>query len=218
MATEIRTGIRLDGDASGMKAAFADGEKAVKQLNKDIVAAAKGSGFLGQEMSGAAKSALALGAAVAGWQLGRTIIAVADDMQVLQSRLKLVTSSASEQAFVQQRLFAIAQQSRVSYTELGATYAQIARATSELGISQSRLLGVTQTIGQAMAISGGSAQAMQTAHRAQTILRENLIWAVAYNLVAIPFAAAGLITPLLASIGMAASSLLVVLNSYRLLR
>ncbi len=163
MATEIRTGIRLDGDASGMKAAFADGEKAVKQLNKDIDAAAKGSGFLGQEMSGAAKSALALGAAVAGWQVGRTIIAVADDMQVLQSRLKLVTSSASEQAFVQQRLFAIAQQSRVSYTELGATYAQIARATSELGISQSRLLGVTQTIGQAMAISGGSAQAMQAA-------------------------------------------------------
>lgn len=64
----------------------------------------------------------------------------------------------------------------------------------------------------------GVAQAMATAHRAHTILRQNLIWAVAYNLVAIPFAAAGFITPLLASIGMAASSLLVVLNSSRLLR
>lgn len=64
----------------------------------------------------------------------------------------------------------------------------------------------------------GVAQAMETAHRARKILRQNLTWAVAYNLVAIPFAAAGFITPLLASIGMAASSLLVVLNSSRLLR
>lgn len=64
----------------------------------------------------------------------------------------------------------------------------------------------------------GVALAMQTAHRARLILRQNIIWAVAYNLVAIPFAAAGLITPLLASVGMAASSLLVVLNSSRLLR
>ena len=65
---------------------------------------------------------------------------------------------------------------------------------------------------------GGVALAMDTARRSRIILRQNLGWAVLYNLVAIPFAAAGLITPLVASIGMAASSLLVVLNSSRLLR
>jgi Cu2+-exporting ATPase len=65
---------------------------------------------------------------------------------------------------------------------------------------------------------GGVALAMDTARKSRIILRQNLGWAVLYNLVAIPFAAAGLITPVVASIGMAASSLLVVLNSSRLLR
>ena len=45
-----------------------------------------------------------------------------------------------------------------------------------------------------------------------------MIWAVAYNLIAIPFAAAGLVPPWLAAIGMSTSSLLVVLNSLRLLK
>lgn len=56
------------------------------------------------------------------------------------------------------------------------------------------------------------------AQGAKRTLNQNLVWAVAYNIVAIPFAAAGMISPLVASIGMASSSLLVVLNSSRLLR
>ena len=64
----------------------------------------------------------------------------------------------------------------------------------------------------------GVLETMHSARSARTILHQNLLWAVLYNLVAIPFAAAGLISPLVASIGMAASSTLVVLNSARLLR
>lgn len=41
MATEIRTGIRLTGDASGMNSAFAGGEKAVKSLNREVADASK---------------------------------------------------------------------------------------------------------------------------------------------------------------------------------
>jgi Cu2+-exporting ATPase len=50
------------------------------------------------------------------------------------------------------------------------------------------------------------------------VVRQNLLWAAAYNLLAIPVAAAGLIPPWLAAIGMSASSLAVVLNSARLRR
>ncbi|MFN3883720.1 MAG: heavy metal translocating P-type ATPase [Rhodocyclaceae bacterium] len=48
------------------------------------------------------------------------------------------------------------------------------------------------------------------------IIRQNLLWAFAYNFIAIPLAMAGLITPWMAGIGMSASSLLVVLNALRL--
>ena len=43
----------------------------------------------------------------------------------------------------------------------------------------------------------------------------NLAWAVAYNAIALPAAALGLVTPLVASAGMAVSSLIVVANALR---
>lgn len=49
------------------------------------------------------------------------------------------------------------------------------------------------------------------------VTRQNLIWAAAYNLTAIPIAALGLMPPWLAALGMAASSTLVMLNATRLL-
>ena len=59
------------------------------------------------------------------------------------------------------------------------------------------------------------AQALLTSRRGMGVLRQNFGWAVAYNLVVIPLAAFGWIGPLGASIGMAASSLLVVANAMR---
>jgi Cu2+-exporting ATPase len=57
---------------------------------------------------------------------------------------------------------------------------------------------------------------IQCARRGHQVLRQNIIWAFAYNLIAVPLAIAGLATPLLAAIGMAASSLIVVVNAARL--
>lgn len=52
--------------------------------------------------------------------------------------------------------------------------------------------------------------------KTRNIIIQNLGWAVIYNLIAIPAAVLGLITPWMAAIGMSLSSLLVVLNSLRL--
>lgn len=58
--------------------------------------------------------------------------------------------------------------------------------------------------------------AIRTARRMQVIIKQNFLWTIAYNLIAIPLAAAGIIAPWMAAIGMSASSLVVVLNALRL--
>ncbi|MDZ7751700.1 MAG: heavy metal translocating P-type ATPase [Gammaproteobacteria bacterium] len=55
-----------------------------------------------------------------------------------------------------------------------------------------------------------------TARHTLGIVRQNLAWALIYNVVALPLAVAGLVQPWMAAIGMSASSLLVVLNALRL--
>ncbi len=58
--------------------------------------------------------------------------------------------------------------------------------------------------------------AVATARRTLSIIRQNLAWAIGYNLIALPAAAAGLVTPWLAALGMSLSSLTVVANALRL--
>jgi len=60
--------------------------------------------------------------------------------------------------------------------------------------------------------------AIGIARRTRQIVRQNLLWALVYNLLAIPLAAAGWVTPWVAALGMALSSLLVTLNALRLTR
>ncbi|WP_394777457.1 heavy metal translocating P-type ATPase [Undibacterium sp.] len=54
------------------------------------------------------------------------------------------------------------------------------------------------------------------AQQSRSVIRQNLIWACGYNLLAIPAAACGYVNPLLSGAGMALSSMVVVLNALRL--
>lgn len=58
----------------------------------------------------------------------------------------------------------------------------------------------------------------RTAVRARQILRQNISWAIAYNLAALPLAVSGALAPWMAALGMSLSSLLVVGNALRLHR
>jgi Cu2+-exporting ATPase len=63
---------------------------------------------------------------------------------------------------------------------------------------------------------GALPAAVAHSRRTMHIVRQNLWWAVGYNLVAVPLAITGLLAPWLAALGMSASSLLVTFNALRL--
>ncbi len=65
---------------------------------------------------------------------------------------------------------------------------------------------------------GAIAAARRIARRSRRLLAQNVVWALAYNLVAVPLAAFGLVAPWAAALGMSASSLIVVGNAMRLRR
>jgi Cu2+-exporting ATPase len=59
---------------------------------------------------------------------------------------------------------------------------------------------------------------IETARRARSVMRQNLVLAVGYNALMVPLAIAGFVTPWLAAAAMSTSSLLVITNSFRLHR
>jgi Cu2+-exporting ATPase len=91
-------------------------------------------------------------------------------------------------------------------------------ALSQLSIAMGSGAVLSQAYADLVLLSGlrGLLEAASLARRTLRIVRQNLAWAVAYNVVAVPLAVAGYVTPWLAGVGMAASSLLVVLNALRL--
>ncbi|MDP1652627.1 MAG: heavy metal translocating P-type ATPase [Rhodocyclaceae bacterium] len=73
---------------------------------------------------------------------------------------------------------------------------------------------ITLVGGDITRVAGG----IELSRRTMAIVRQNLFWALGYNVVAIPFAAAGRLNPMIAAAAMAMSSVSVVTNSLRLQR
>lgn len=95
----------------------------------------------------------------------------------------------------------------------------LARADVSLAMGQGALVARSQA--DAVIASGRLGDlvaARLSARRTLSIVRQNMVWAAAYNAVCIPLALVGWLPPWLAGLGMALSSLAVVLNALRAAR
>ncbi len=94
-------------------------------------------------------------------------------------------------------------------------------AAASVSIAVGRSTDVARASADAILLTDrlhGVVEAVDAAGRTLTVIRQNLVWAFTYNFTALPMAALGYVTPWMAGVGMALSSLLVVTNALRLTR
>lgn len=94
-------------------------------------------------------------------------------------------------------------------------------AGASVSVAMGSATDLTQLRADAILLSGNLKlllNAIDLSRETRRIIRQNMLWALGYNLMALPLAAAGMVPPWLAALGMSLSSLVVVLNALRLSR
>lgn len=88
----------------------------------------------------------------------RRLIGLADAFTQVQNRIRVVTKSEAELEVVTNKLFESATRTRSEFRSTAEVYARVSLATRELGISQQQTLDFTESLNQAVILSGASAQ------------------------------------------------------------
>jgi len=91
----------------------------------------------------------------------RGLTRLADTFTNIQNRLKTVTNSTGELNAVTKELFEISNRTRSSFEGTAEVYARVGLAVKELGISQQQTLRFSESLNQAVLLSGASAQEAQ---------------------------------------------------------
>ncbi len=200
LAPSSATGLRVFlSDDRGWLASFALQED-LRQDAVAVVAALVGEGVAVHMLSGDSAQSVARVAAQAGIAQARGVCAPDDKLKCLRD----LQSQGHSVAMVGDGLNdgPVLAGANVSFAFGPAV--PLAQAKADFVILGEQLMGVVHTL--------------RLARRTMAIVRQNLWWALLYNAACVPLAVMGLLPAWLAGLGMACSSLFVVLNALRLAR
>lgn len=128
----------------------------IRQMDKDL----QGTNIRAQALTGTfQKLGYTLLSALAVRQIatyGAELIRIADQYTGINARLKLVTSSSTELANVQNELYRISQETGTLYTDNADSYAKLGMALKELGADSKETLSVTELVNKSLIINGST--------------------------------------------------------------
>lgn len=173
MARRISILVALDGADEGLKRALTSAERSLGELATSAKTAGDkaaaglaevkaGASAFGEQIQRAKGQLLAF--VTLSWAAGqvREIVQVADAWNSMAARLKLATAGQREFAIAQEALFAIAQRIGVPLEETAKLYGKLQQSVRQLGGEQREALTITESIAQALRISGASATEAQS--------------------------------------------------------
>ncbi len=172
MANRISILVALEGADDGLKRAVASAERSLGELSTTAktvgekttngLAEVKAGVSAFSEQFGRAKTQLV--AFLAAFEFAgrlREVIELADAWNQMGARLKLATAGTNEYKVAQAALFEIAQRMGVPLQETTALYGKLQQSVRMLGGEQKDALTITESISQALRISGASATEAQ---------------------------------------------------------
>lgn len=162
-----RTGIRTQRTVSGIDRSVGSLNRTMSSLNSRgltgiTVGALRSKNAVDQLRGLALAAGVAVGGLVPASVLA-SMIRVTDRAHRLSNQLRTVTEDTADLKSTQEALFQVAQRTRSGFDGTVTLYARTARATEHLGLSQQKLLRITETVQKAFAVGGASSAEAQGA-------------------------------------------------------
>ncbi|EAY4418907.1 tape measure protein [Salmonella enterica] len=179
-ASANRSTSALEKSLDNLSSAAADAARAANNLNASEQQASKSAQQLAQQQTkagnaaskstsqfnGLATAAKGLGAILAARQIlewGTAFVTVADNINLLQSRINLYTKSQQETNQVFGQLQEISNRAGVSLQETAQTFTQFAAAGKDMGVSNQQVLQLVQNLQTMARVSGASGEGASAA-------------------------------------------------------